>query len=88
MRKGVAGFRVDAVPHLYESKENAEGYYDDEPLSGYCQEDPNEYCHLNHIHTHDLEETFGLIYQWRAVMDESEFINSTRLVINFDTFFN
>lgn len=76
LRKGVSGFRIDAVPHLYETKENANGVYDDEPVSGSCQ--PNEYCYLDHIHTHDKEETFGLVYEWRRVLDEAEFADQTR----------
>lgn len=41
LRKGVDGFRIDAVPFIFESKENADGYYDDEPLSGECTDDPD-----------------------------------------------
>lgn len=32
LRKGVAGFRVDAVGYLMEAKPNKKGYYDDEPM--------------------------------------------------------
>lgn len=78
LRKGVAGFRVDAIPHLFESKENSNGVYDDEPLTGWCQ--PHEYCYLDHIHTHDVEDTFPLVYDWRSVIDEAEFVNTTRYV--------
>lgn len=76
LRKGVSGFRIDAVPHLYETKENADGVYDDEPLSGDCE--PGEYCYLDHIHTHDQNETFDLVYEWRAVLDEEEFLKHPR----------
>lgn len=76
LRKGVAGFRIDAVPHFYESKENADGVLDDEPLSGGCE--PEEYCYLNHIYTTDLNETFDLVYEFRSVVDETEFSNQTR----------
>lgn len=76
LRKGVSGFRIDAVPHIYETKENADGVYDDEPLSGGCE--PDEYCYLNHTQTRDLDETFDLVYEWRRVIDEPEFANQTR----------
>lgn len=40
LRKGVDGFRIDAVPFIVESKENDDGYYTDEPPSGECIDDP------------------------------------------------
>lgn len=38
--KGVDGFRVDAIPHLFEIVADANGDYPDEPLSGDCEDDP------------------------------------------------
>lgn len=64
------------MPHFYESPENGDGVYDDEPLSGGCE--PDEYCYLHHVHTHDLDETYDLVYEWRRVVDEPEFFNLTR----------
>lgn len=78
LRKGVSGFRCDAVPFLFEVEKNAEGNYDDEPLSGNCQDDADAYCRLNHTKTMDLDETFDMIYQWRNVTEEVEFKNVTR----------
>lgn len=40
LRKGADGFRIDAIPFIFESAENADGYYDDEPRSGECNDDP------------------------------------------------
>lgn len=37
--KGVDGFRVDAIPHLFEVDKDKDGNYPDEPLSGDCQDD-------------------------------------------------
>lgn len=31
LKKGANGFRIDAIPFIYESNENADGWYDDEP---------------------------------------------------------
>lgn len=81
LRKGVDGFRIDAVPFIFESEENDEGYYDDEPKSGICDDDPEASCSLNHTETKDLDETYGMIYQWRKVVDEEEFANLTKLVL-------
>lgn len=39
-RKGVDGFRIDAVPFIFEGQENDKGYYDDEPRSNECNDDP------------------------------------------------
>lgn len=38
--KGVDGFRVDAVQHLFEVDTDEDGNYPDETLSGTCQDDP------------------------------------------------
>lgn len=66
--KGVDGFRIDAVPYLFENDINpATNTYDDEPLSGNCS--PDDYCYLNHPYTSDLDGTFEMIYQWREVSD-------------------
>lgn len=40
LRKGVSGYRCDAVPFLFEIEENADGSFDNEPLSGECSDDP------------------------------------------------
>ncbi|VVD05333.1 unnamed protein product [Leptidea sinapis] len=69
--KGVAGFRVDAIAHLFEvDKELYNGKYPDEPISGQALDDPESYDYLNHIYTKDQEETFDMVYQWREVFDE------------------
>ncbi|KPI94589.1 putative maltase H [Papilio xuthus] len=69
--KGVAGFRVDAVAHLFEvDKEKFGGKYPDEPLSGNNVDDPESHNYLSHIYTIDQEETYEMVYQWREVFDE------------------
>lgn len=78
LRKGVSGFRCDTVHTLFETTENAEGFYDDEPLSGNCVDDPQSNCYLEHTKTHHQDETYGMIYQWRKVMDEEEFSDHSR----------
>lgn len=40
LRKGTDGFRIDAIPFIFESDENEHGWYDDEPRSGECNDDP------------------------------------------------
>lgn len=66
--KGVTGFRVDAVPYLFES-EMVNGAYPDEPKSG-TTDDPDNAAYLEHPYTQNLDETFEMVYQWREVLDE------------------
>ncbi|XP_063708467.1 maltase A1-like [Culicoides brevitarsis] len=67
--KGVAGFRCDAVYHLFEVAPDSEGNFPDEPPSGKC-DDPESFCYLNHIYVTDQDETYKMIYEWRQVLDE------------------
>ncbi|XP_075970895.1 maltase A1-like [Anticarsia gemmatalis] len=67
--KGVSGFRVDAVNMLYEVANGTDGY-PDEPLSGAAGYGPDDYEYLNHIYTKDRNETYDVVYDWRAVLDE------------------
>lgn len=70
LNKGVAGFRVDAITHLFEvNKDEFGGRFPDEPLSG-NSEDPDSYDYLNHIYTINQDETYDMVYQWRDVFDE------------------
>lgn len=78
LRKGVSGFRIDTVMTLVEADKNAEGVYDDEPLSGQCSNDPLSSCYLKHTLTQDQDETYDLIYEWRKVVDEDEFKDHSR----------
>uniref|UniRef100_A0A182IY46 alpha-glucosidase n=1 Tax=Anopheles atroparvus TaxID=41427 RepID=A0A182IY46_ANOAO len=64
LRKGVAGFRIDAVNHLFET----EGF-PDEPESG-TDPDPLSYGFTNHIYTKDLLECYDMVYQWRELLDD------------------
>lgn len=71
LEKGVAGFRVDAIAHLFEvDKELYGGRFPDEPHAGNLEVDSENYGYLNHIYTKDQDETYDMIYQWREVFDE------------------
>ena len=83
--KGIAGFRIDAVPFLFEKDLDENNMYPDEPLAEpltACP-DPNDYCHLQHIYTNDQPETFDMAYQWRALADEfkKEHGGDTRILL-------
>lgn len=68
--KGVSGFRIDAVPYLFEVNKDFDGNYPDEPLQGDNCPDPDDYCYTHHVYTQDQDETFDMIYQWRALSNE------------------
>jgi alpha-glucosidase len=80
--KGVDGFRIDAVPSLFEVSADSGGNYPDEPKSGNT-DDPNDPAYLNHIYTQDQTETIDMVYQWRAVMDEYQKLHGgdTRIIM-------
>lgn len=62
--KGVDGFRVDAIPMLFETN-----YEDDEPQSFDPNCTPDDNCYLRHIYTSEQPGTFDMVYQWRALLD-------------------
>ncbi|XP_055842743.1 maltase A2-like [Episyrphus balteatus] len=66
--RGVDGFRIDAVPHMYE-KILEDGTFPDEPLSGET-DDSNCQDFLKHIYTQEQYETVELLYEWREFLDE------------------
>ncbi|CAO1405339.1 unnamed protein product [Diamesa serratosioi] len=68
LKKGIAGFRIDAAPYLFEAV-NDDGSYPDEPLSGLC-DDVEGTCYLNHIYTKDQPGTYDMVYQWRELVDQ------------------
>ncbi|XP_059617992.1 alpha-glucosidase-like [Phlebotomus argentipes] len=62
MERGAAGFRLDAINHMFESPG-----FEDEPLSGWGE--PGTYDYLEHVHTKDLLETYDVVEQFRQVVD-------------------
>lgn len=74
LNRGADGFRIDAIPFLFEIAPDEEGNYPNEPLSGTCT-DPQGGCYLSHIYTQNQDETFDMVYQFRSVMDEYKIAN-------------
>lgn len=75
------GFRVDAVPHLFETN-----YTLDEPESGIEGATRNDYNFLNHILTTDQPETYNLVQSWRDILDEYAHRYNTSEKVAFFTF--
>ena len=69
MEKGVAGFRIDAIPCLFE-KMNPDGSFSDEPRSMIHGCDRYDDCYLNHTFVQDQNETYDMVYQWRKLVDD------------------
>ncbi|XP_046826177.1 maltase 1-like [Vespa crabro] len=65
LRKGVDGFRIDAVPHLFESDDLR-----DEPRSFDRSATKRDYTYLDHIYTKDDPRTYELVKSWRKVLDD------------------
>ncbi|KAG4074473.1 hypothetical protein HA402_015762 [Bradysia odoriphaga] len=70
MQKGVSGFRVDAINHMFEDPN-----FPDEPRNDW-NNDPNSYDYVDHIYTKDLPETYEFIYDWRKMLDDFTSENS------------
>lgn len=63
LEKGVDGFRVDAINHMFESL----NFEDNPPLPGVTN--PTLYEHFDHIHSRDLPESYQVVYNWRDLLD-------------------
>ncbi|KAH8401375.1 hypothetical protein KR009_004964 [Drosophila setifemur] len=69
IRKGAYGFRIDAVPHVFEVPADSDGNWPDEPRNEDVH-DPEDYTYLNHVYTTDQPETLELVYEFRDVIEE------------------
>lgn len=65
LRKGIDGFRVDAVPHLFE-----DANLSNEPRSYAPGATERDYTYLEHIYTKDDPRTYVLVASWREVLDD------------------
>lgn len=63
--KGIDGFRLDAVPFLFEDDQ-----FRSEPKSNNSAAASYEHESLSHIYTMDQEKTFDLIYDLREFIDQ------------------
>lgn len=64
LAKGVVGFRIDAVNHLFEVED-----FRDEPETG-TDLDPLSYGFTHHYYSRDLPEMYDMVYQWRTLLDD------------------
>ncbi|XP_013110939.2 maltase A3 [Stomoxys calcitrans] len=71
LRRGASGFRVDAVPNVFEIAPDAYGNYPDEPRNPSVN-DPEDYMYHEHIYTVNQPETIDMVYQFRQVLEEMD----------------
>lgn len=68
--RGVDGFRLDALPHLFEADPaNHGGVYPDEPLSGNMFLNENQTGYTTQLYVRDLIELYDVVYEWRDFSD-------------------
>lgn len=65
--RGIDGFRVDAVPYLFEDPNFLDETRKPEALAS---KEINTYNQYTHEYTMDLPETYDMICQFREVVDE------------------
>ncbi|KAH8410877.1 hypothetical protein KR222_005606, partial [Zaprionus bogoriensis] len=82
LNEGVAGFRCDAVPVLFEVVPDENGQYPDEEVSG-LTDDVDNRNYLKSDLIENLPETIDMAYQWRTVMDDYQRIHGgdTRVLL-------
>ncbi|XP_012283498.1 maltase 1 [Orussus abietinus] len=70
--RGVEGFRIDAINHMFEDPR-----FLDEPRSFLPGVKPNEYEYLDHIYTRNLNETYDVLKSWRNLLDQHSKLHGT-----------
>lgn len=63
--RGVDGFRIDAINHMFEDARML-----DEPSANRTDLSKNDYESLVHLYTRDQDETYEVLKSWRNLMDE------------------
>jgi len=76
MNRGVEGFRIDAINHMFEDSR-----FLDEPPSNIPGLPDDDYDILNHIYTKDLLETYEVLKTWRKFMDNYRLLNDTKMIL-------
>ncbi|KAL0281024.1 UNVERIFIED_CONTAM: hypothetical protein PYX00_002144 [Menopon gallinae] len=81
LRKGVDGFRIDAIPYLYE-----DSHFRNENLTYEPGNDPNVFEYLNHSLTMNLPETYEMVEQWRALVEEESRKDNVQRILIVEAF--
>ncbi|GAB1859915.1 alpha-glucosidase [Camponotus japonicus] len=76
IKRGVEGFRIDALNHMYEDSR-----FLDEPLSNAPGVPDNDYDFLDHIYTKNLPETYEVLKTWRQLLDDYSATADTKMIL-------
>ncbi|XP_032691123.1 maltase 1-like [Odontomachus brunneus] len=76
MNRGVEGFRIDAINHLYE-----DARFLDEPRRNVSGLPDDDYDILDHIYTKNLLETYDILQSWRQVLDNHSKAADTKMIM-------
>ncbi|XP_041968849.1 maltase 1-like [Aricia agestis] len=80
--KGADGFRVDAIPHLFEANPaNHGGVYPDEPLSGNMFLTADQPGYTTQEFTRDQIELYDVVYSWRTFADQYANENNRETIV-------
>lgn len=82
LKRGIDGFRIDAVPHLFEVDDLR-----DEPRSNAPGSTPHDYTYLEHIYTKDDPRAYELVLSWRKLCDDFADKNNSDEKVRFDLLF-
>ncbi|KAK3926718.1 Maltase A1 [Frankliniella fusca] len=85
MERGVNGFRVDALPFLFETQDLSQ---DELPVEHPSIDlDKNDYDYYTHPYTMDYPDTYDMLHQWRELVDnfnEDKRVIMTECYTTFD----
>ncbi|RLU25537.1 hypothetical protein DMN91_001693 [Ooceraea biroi] len=76
MNRGVEGFRIDAINHMYE-----DARFLDEPRGNVPGLPDDDYDTLDHIYTKNLPETYEVLKSWRELMDNHSKGSDTKMIL-------
>lgn len=74
--RGVEGFRIDAINHMYE-----DARFLDEPKSNVSGLPDDDYDTLDHIYTRNLPETYEVLESWRKLLDGRSTSTDTKMIL-------
>jgi len=76
MNRGVEGFRIDAINHMYEDSR-----FLDEPRRNVTGLPNDDYDTLDHVYTKNLPETYEVLASWRQLMDNHSRTADTKMIL-------
>ncbi|KAK2579943.1 hypothetical protein KPH14_007623 [Odynerus spinipes] len=72
MNRGVEGFRIDAINHMFEDPR-----FLNEPSTNRSDLPSDDYDTLDHIYTKNLDETYDVLRSWRNLLDQHSATTNT-----------